>query len=40
MPHAIEIERLVQWAYIELLKRGTVGTLAQAWDQVSGYGER
>lgn len=39
MPHAIEIERLVQWAYIELLKRGTVGTLAQAWDQVSGYGE-
>lgn len=34
----IEIERLLQWAYVELLKRDTVGTLAQGWDQVSDYG--
>jgi hypothetical protein len=37
---AIEIERLVQWAYIELLKRGTVGTLAQQWNALRDYGER
>lgn len=35
----IEIERLVQWAYVELLKRGAVGTLAQQWDVVRDYGE-
>lgn len=40
MPTEIEIERLLQWAYIELLKRGTVGTLAQQWDTLRDYGER
>jgi hypothetical protein len=40
MQHAIPIDRLVAWAYIELLKRGTVGTLAQQWDTLRDYGER
>jgi hypothetical protein len=40
MPHATPIDRLVEWAYIELLKRGTVGTLAQQWDTLRDYGER
>jgi hypothetical protein len=33
------IDRLVEWAYIELLKRGVVGTLSHSWDQVRQYGE-